>query len=83
MSNTDLIAEARRNAPFSEDESLIMRLVNALEAKPTIGYVVVNKYNVPLMVNFPSRAAAEDYARESGALVSQHFRVAEITDPTR
>lgn len=32
MSNVNLIAEARRNAPFSEDESLIMRLVIALEA---------------------------------------------------
>lgn len=31
MTNTDLIAEARRNAPESVDESLIMRLVVALE----------------------------------------------------
>ena len=31
MSNANLIAEARRNAPESVDESLIMRLVVALE----------------------------------------------------
>lgn len=31
MTNMDLIAEARRSAPFSEDESLLMRLANALE----------------------------------------------------
>lgn len=32
MSNANLIAEARRNAPESVDESLIMRLTVALEA---------------------------------------------------
>ena len=36
MNNVNLIAEARRNAPFSEDGSLLCRLANALEEAEAI-----------------------------------------------
>lgn len=48
-----------------------------------LGYAVVDQQNTPLMVNFPTRKDAEEYALENSERMNRAFRVAEIVEASR